>query len=102
MMTSNDYLNIVTCNVTAYKKIAGSSLQVLDKETVMQPHTSSIPLYVNHIDNIQDLLLAVLECLELAADHPDRTIDSSSQAILLRFAQALVLTLIESYKGGAV
>lgn len=76
--------------------INGGSLQNLNKETVMQTHTSSIPLYVNHIDNIQDLLLAVLDCLELAADHPDRALDPTFQAVLLRFAQALTLTLMES------
>lgn len=62
----------------------------------MQTHTSSAPLYVNHIDNLQDLLLALLECLELASDHPDRALDPAFQAVLLRFAQALTLTLMES------
>ena len=70
--------------------INGGSLQILDKETAMQTHTSSIPLYVNHIDNLQDLLLALLECLELASDHPDRALDPAFQAVLLRFAQQLV------------
>lgn len=66
----------------------------------MQTHTSSAPLYVNHIDNIKDLLLAVLDCLELAADHPDRTIDPASQAVLLRFAQALAIALTDAYAAG--
>lgn len=66
----------------------------------MQTHTSSIPLYVNHIDNIQDLLLAVLDCLELAADHPDRALDPTFQAVLLRFAQALAIALTDAYAAG--
>mgnify|MGYP006909958596 CR=1 FL=1 len=76
--------------------INGGSLQNLTKETVMQTHSSSIQLYVNHIDNIHDLLLDVLDCLEHAADHPDRALDPTFQAVLLRFAQALTLTLMES------
>lgn len=66
----------------------------------MQAHTSSIPLYVNHIDNLQDLLLALLECLELASDHPDRALDPAFQAVLLRFAQALAIALTDAYAAG--
>lgn len=53
---------------------------------------SALSLNVS-ILNPNDVLLALLSCLELAADHPSRSLAEEAQADLLRFAQQLVNTI---------
>ena len=54
-----------------------------------RPACSALSLNVS-ILNPNDVLLALLSCLELAADHPSRSLAKDAQADLLRFAQQLV------------
>lgn len=41
----------------------------------------------------RELAIAILECLELANDHPHRDLSPQTSSILLRFNQALLKTL---------
>ena len=69
----------------------GGSQSSITKETAMstRPACSALSLNVS-ILNPNDVLLALLSCLELAADHPSRSLAKDAQADLLRFAQQLV------------